>query len=101
MRGSIDGDVTWPVFVPGAKYASAFPERAPVHVTADLASLAAAGFPQALITAPASSVIIAGLDHPGEEPYSVAEYKNLVGRAGRLGYTGKGTFILAGGGPAH
>jgi hypothetical protein len=45
---------------------------------------------------PASSVVIAGLEHPGEEPYSIAEYKNLVGRAGRLGYAEKGTsFLLA------
>jgi helicase len=46
------------------------------------------------VNTPASSVIIAGLDHPGDEPYSVAEYKNLVGRAGRLGYAEKGTSYL-------
>lgn len=46
------------------------------------------------VNTPASSVIIAGLAHPGEQPYSVAEYKNLVGRAGRLGYAEKGTSYL-------
>ena len=46
------------------------------------------------VNTPASSVVIAGLDHPGDEPYSVAEYKNLVGRAGRLGFTEKGTSYL-------
>jgi helicase len=46
------------------------------------------------VNTPASSVIIAGLDHPGDEPYSVAEYKNLVGRAGRLGFAEKGTSYL-------
>jgi helicase len=46
------------------------------------------------INTPASTVIIAGLEHPGEQPYSVAEYKNLVGRAGRLGYAEKGTSYL-------
>ena len=46
------------------------------------------------INTPASTVIIAGLMHPGDEPYSVAEYKNLVGRAGRLGYAEKGTSYL-------
>jgi replicative superfamily II helicase len=48
------------------------------------------------VNTPASSVIIAGLDHPGDppEPYSIAEYKNLVGRAGRLGYAEKGTSYL-------
>jgi helicase len=43
---------------------------------------------------PASSVVIAGLQHPGDKPYSVAEYKNLAGRAGRLGYSEKGTSYL-------
>lgn len=46
------------------------------------------------VNTPASSVIIAGLEHPGEQPYSVAEYKNLVGRAGRLGYAEKGSSYL-------
>ena len=48
------------------------------------------------VNTPAESVIIVGLEHPGDppEPYSVAEYKNLVGRAGRLGYAQKGTSYL-------
>ncbi|WID99678.1 DEAD/DEAH box helicase (plasmid) [Bosea vestrisii] len=46
------------------------------------------------VNTPASSVIIAGLQHPGDKPYSIAEYKNLVGRAGRLGYAEKGTAYL-------
>ncbi len=46
------------------------------------------------VNTPANSVIIAGLEHPGQVPYSVAEYKNLVGRAGRLGYADKGTSYL-------
>jgi len=46
------------------------------------------------VNTPATSVIIVGLKHPGDEPYSVAEYKNLVGRAGRLGYVEKGTSFL-------
>lgn len=46
------------------------------------------------VNTPATSVIIAGLDHPGGKPYSVAEYKNLVGRAGRLGFAEKGTSYL-------
>ncbi|MCG8478436.1 MAG: hypothetical protein MI724_05015, partial [Spirochaetales bacterium] len=45
------------------------------------------------VNTPASDVIIVGLDHPGH-PYSVAEYKNIVGRAGRLGYSDRGTSYL-------
>jgi replicative superfamily II helicase len=46
------------------------------------------------VNTPASSVVIAGLTHPGDTPYSVAEYKNLVGRAGRLGFSERGTSYL-------
>jgi helicase len=46
------------------------------------------------VNTPASSVVIAGLTHPGGSPYSVAEYKNLVGRAGRLGFTERGASYL-------
>ncbi|GEC15440.1 DEAD/DEAH box helicase [Nitrobacter winogradskyi] len=48
------------------------------------------------VNTPASSVVIVGLMHPVDQPYSVAEYKNLVGRAGRLGFSEKGSsYILA------
>lgn len=48
------------------------------------------------INTPAEAVVVVGLQHPGPQPYSVAEYKNIVGRAGRLGFTEKGTsFLLA------
>lgn len=56
LRGSIDGDIDWPVFVSGSKYLAAFPERAPAVVTSDLASLAAVGFPAPLIDAWAGAV---------------------------------------------
>ena len=47
------------------------------------------------VNTPAWSVVIAGLEHP-DSPYSVAEYKNMVGRAGRLGFTPKGkSFLVA------
>jgi helicase len=46
------------------------------------------------VNTPASAVVIAGLEHPGSKPYSIAEYKNLVGRAGRLGFVEKGTSYL-------
>lgn len=48
------------------------------------------------VNTPAWSVIIAGLQHP-DGPYTVAEYKNMVGRAGRLGFTPKGkSYLVAG-----
>jgi helicase len=44
----------------------------------------------------ADAVVIAGLQHPGRppKPYTVAEYKNMVGRAGRLGFSERGTSYL-------
>jgi len=50
------------------------------------------------VNTPASAVVIAGLQHPGQppSPYSVGEYKNMVGRAGRLGLAEKGqSFLIA------
>jgi ATP-dependent DNA helicase len=39
------------------------------------------------INTPAEAVVVVELNHPGPTPtrYAVAEYKNMVGRAGRLG----------------
>jgi len=50
------------------------------------------------VNTPTEAVIIAGLEHPSKppQPYSVAEYKNIVGRAGRLGFTVRGvSYLLA------
>lgn len=48
------------------------------------------------VNTPAEAVVIVGLEHPGQKPYSVAEYKNLAGRAGRLGYSERGvSYLLA------
>lgn len=48
------------------------------------------------INTPAEAVVIVGLEHPGQppQPYTVAEYKNMVGRAGRLGFAARGLAIL-------
>lgn len=51
LRGQLDGQLIWPIFTPGPLFRSAFPEYRPAEVTSDLASLAAAGFPDALIAA--------------------------------------------------
>lgn len=48
------------------------------------------------VNTPAGAVAIVGLTHPGPvpTPYTVAEYKNMVGRAGRLGITDHGESYL-------
>lgn len=48
------------------------------------------------VNTPASTVIIAETDIPGRErqPYTVAQYKNMAGRAGRLGFEVEGKAIL-------
>ncbi|HXS54010.1 MAG TPA: DEAD/DEAH box helicase [Usitatibacter sp.] len=48
------------------------------------------------INTPASTVILAENEFVGEDgrPFTVAEYKNMIGRAGRLGYNEKGKSIL-------
>jgi replicative superfamily II helicase len=50
------------------------------------------------INTPAEAVVIVELVHPGPTPapYTVAEYKNMIGRAGRLGYSPRGTsYVIA------
>jgi helicase len=42
------------------------------------------------VNTPASAVVIVGLNHPFSGPYTVAEYKNMAGRAGRLGHAARG-----------
>jgi replicative superfamily II helicase len=48
------------------------------------------------INTPASTVIIAEQEFIGEDgrPFTVAEYKNMAGRAGRLGFKEKGRSII-------
>jgi replicative superfamily II helicase len=48
------------------------------------------------INTPASTVILAEQEFLGEDgrPFTIAEYKNMAGRAGRLGYTEKGKAII-------
>lgn len=50
------------------------------------------------VNTPAEAVIIAGLMHPypSNQPYSIAEYKNMAGRAGRAGHSAAGeSYVIA------
>jgi len=66
--------------------------KSPLRVLAATTTLAMG------VNTPAEAVVIAGLTHPGRPgtPYSVAEYKNMAGRAGRLGHAEAGeAYIVA------
>jgi replicative superfamily II helicase len=62
----------------------------PVRVLAATTTVAAG------INTPASTVILAENEFLGEDgrPFTVAEYKNMAGRAGRLGFNEKGKSII-------
>ena len=48
------------------------------------------------INTPAEAVVIEGLHYSRNHPYSVGDYKNMVGRAGRLGHVDAGeSYLLA------
>ncbi len=61
-----------------------------VHVLVSTSTIAAG------INTPASTVLIVETAFPGkvEAPYTVAQYKNMAGRAGRLGYETEGKAII-------
>ena len=61
-----------------------------IHVLAATTTLAAG------INTPASTVILAEKQFVGEDgrPFTIAEYKNMAGRAGRLGYNEIGKAII-------
>jgi replicative superfamily II helicase len=61
-----------------------------------IAVLAATTTVAAGINTPASTVILAEQEFVGEDgrPFTVAEYKNMAGRAGRLGFNEKGKSII-------
>ena len=61
-----------------------------IHVLAATTTLAAG------INTPASTVILAENEFVGEDgrPFTIAEYKNMAGRAGRLGYNEVGKAII-------
>lgn len=53
------------------------------------------------INTPAEAVVIVGLTHPFGGAYSVAEYKNMAGRAGRPGFADAGeAYIVASDSPS-
>lgn len=76
-------------------------ERAFRNPTSKLRVLVATTTLAAGLNTPASTVILAEHEFLGEDgrPFTVAEYKNMVGRAGRVGFNEEGkSIILAGDG---
>lgn len=51
LRGRLDGELSWPIMRPGKVWRAAFPDRAAASVSAEVASLAAHGFPETLLDA--------------------------------------------------
>lgn len=62
----------------------------------EIAVLAATTTVAAGINTPASTVILAEQEFVGDDgrPFTIAEYKNMAGRAGRLGFSEKGKSII-------
>src|ERR1051326_4487721 len=56
VRGTFDGELVWPVFVQGPMYKSAFPELMEAQASADIQSLVALGFPDAVIASWAGEI---------------------------------------------
>ena len=56
IRGTFDGEFTWPVLSPGAIFRAAFPDRGNPVATAEISSLANFGFPSAVIEAWAGEI---------------------------------------------
>jgi helicase len=71
-------------------------ERAYRDPNSNLRILGATTTVAAGINTPASTVILAEQEFVGEDgrPFTVAEYKNMAGRAGRLGYNEQGKAII-------
>jgi len=79
-----------------SKEERAIVERGFRDTTAGIHVLAATTTVAAGINTPASTVIIAEHEFKGAQtqPYTVAEYKNMAGRAGRMGFAEQGRSIL-------
>jgi replicative superfamily II helicase len=56
LRGQWDGDVIWPVLVPGPRFETMYPSAAPAPVTADLTSLRPHGIPSDILDRWAATV---------------------------------------------
>lgn len=79
MRGSIDGDINWPVFITGPRYQAAFPGRAPAVISRDINSLTALGFPSGLVSAWSGAIAeLNDLQIAAVNEYGVLEGRHLV-----------------------
>jgi hypothetical protein len=79
LRGTLEGDVTWPVFVPGPKVKAAFPDVVRVPITTDIASLAHRGFSKGVLETWGKALPgLNALQIVAVNEYDVLEGKNLV-----------------------
>jgi len=79
LRGSIDGAPSWPILVPGATYATAFPERTRQPATAQVQSLEAFGLPSVLLETWAQSIpSLNDLQLAAINGYGVLDGQNLL-----------------------
>jgi hypothetical protein len=82
IRGTFDGEFTWPILSPGPIYRAAFPDRGQPVATADIASLAGFGFPQAVIQAWAGEIpTLNPLQLEAINDYGVLRGEHLVASA--------------------
>jgi helicase len=79
LRGTLDGELTWPVFTPGSRYLAAFPERGRPRVTADVGSLQAHGFPADLLATWAEAIpSLNELQQDAINEFGLLDWKHLV-----------------------
>jgi len=79
LRGTIDGELTWPIFVPGERYFKAFPKSTPAPATREISTLEPYGFPPALLYAWSTSIpCLNHLQMDAINEFGILDGKNVV-----------------------
>jgi len=82
VRGTFDGEFTWPIMSPGPNYRAAFPDFGEPIATNEIASLALFGFPQLVIEAWAGEIPhLNQLQVDAINGYGILRGKHLVASA--------------------